>query len=171
MIVGLNDGRQELIIGVPNEVWGLSPDTGKLLWYAETRLSGNVAPSPVTQDGIVYLMGRYPKQQPVAIRAGGNGDVTKSHILWSTRNGSYIPSPVLCDGNLYWVDDAGFANCIEAMTGKSIYRERLPRAADAKSGKPFYASVVLVKDRIVGGGFELPTFVLILGFQRQQGNV
>jgi hypothetical protein len=34
------------------------------------------------------------------------------------------------------------------MTGKSIYREKLPRAAGAKSGEPCYASVVLVKDRL-----------------------
>ena len=160
VIVGLNDGRKDLVIGVPDEVWGLSPDTGKLLWYAETGLSGNVAPSPVVQDGIAYVTGGYPKQQTVAIRAGGNGDVTKSQILWSKRVGSYIPSPVICDGILYWVDDAGFADCVEAMTGKSIYRERLPRAAAAQSGKPYYASVVLVKDRLYAVSRTGDTYVL-----------
>ena len=160
VIVGLSDGRKEIVIGVPNEVWGLSPDTGRILWYAETGLSGNVAPSPVAQDGIAYLMGGYPKQQTVAIRAGGNGDVTKSQILWSKRGGSYIPSPVLCEGNLYWVDDAGFANCVEAITGKSIYRERLPRLADAGSGKPYYASVVLIKDRLYAVSRTGDTYVL-----------
>jgi len=148
LVVDLGDGRKELVIGVPNEAWGLNPDTGKLVWYAETGLSGNVAPSPVAQDGIVYLMGGYPGQQTVAIRAGGKGDVTQSHILWSSQVSSYVPSPVLCNGNLYWVSDMGLANCAEAATGKSIYREKLPRVAGAKSGKPYYASVVLVKDRL-----------------------
>jgi len=148
LVVDLSDGRKELVIGVPNEAWGLNPDTGKLVWYAATGLSGNVVPSPVAQDGIVYLMGGYPGQQTVAIRAGGKGDVTKSHILWSSRVSSYIPSPVLCNGNLYWVNDMGLANCAEAMTGKSVYREKLPRVAGAKSGKPYYASVVWVKDRL-----------------------
>jgi hypothetical protein len=148
LVVDLPDGRKELVIGVPNEAWGLNPDTGKLVWHAETGLSGNVAPSPVAQDGIVYLMGGYPGQQTVAVRAGGKGDVTKSHILWSSLVSSYVPSPVLCNGNLYWVSDMGLANCVEAMTGRSIYRERLPRVASTKSEKPYYASVVLVKDRL-----------------------
>jgi hypothetical protein len=105
-------------------------------------------------------MGGFPSQQTVAIRAGGKGDVTKTHILWSNRASSYIPSPVLCNGNLYWVNDMGLANCVEAMTGKSIYRERLPRVAGANSGKPFYASVVLIKDRLYAVSRTGDTYVL-----------
>ena len=160
VMAGLSGGQKDLVIGVPNEVWGLNPDTGRLLWYAETGLSGNVAPSPVAQDGIVYLMGGYPKQQTLAIRAGGNGDVSKSQMLWSKKGGSYITSPVLCDGNIYWVDDAGFANCAEAATGKSVYHERIPGTAGSGSGKPFYASVVLVGDRLYAVSRTGDTFVL-----------
>jgi outer membrane protein assembly factor BamB len=121
-----------------------------------------VAPSPVAQDGVVYVMGGYPGQQTVAIRAGGTGNVTMSHILWSSRDSSYIPSPVLHDGHLYWVSDQGIANCLEAKTGKSVYRERLPRATNAGSGKPYYASIVLNGGRLyavsrTGGTYVLPT--------------
>jgi len=139
----------------------LIPDTGKLKWYAATRLSGNVAPSPVAQAGVVYVMGGYPEQQTAAIRAGGKGDVTASHILWTSRDSSYVPSPVLHEGCLYWVSDQGIANCVEAATGKSLYRERLPRAGGAGAGKPFYASIVLGGERLyavsrTGGTYVLP---------------
>jgi hypothetical protein len=160
VMVGLGNGRKELVLGVCGEVWGLNPDTGKLVWYAEAGPSGNVAPSPVAQDGIVYVMGGYPKRQTVAVRAGGNGNVTNSDVLWSSRDSSYIPSPVLCDGHLHWVDDAGFANCLEAKTGKSLYHERIPGIAGSESGKPFYASVVLIGDRLYALSRTGDTFVL-----------
>ena len=159
LLVNLRDGRKQLVIGVPGEAWGLNPDTGKLAWYAETGLGGNVAPSPVAHDGVVYLMGGYPGQLTVAVRAGGKGDVTQSHVLWSSRTSSYVPSPVFLGGNLYWVNDMGMATCVEAATGKTIYREKLPRAAGG-SGKPFYSSVVLVKDRLYAVGRNGDTYVL-----------
>jgi hypothetical protein len=160
LVVDLPDGRKQLVIGVPGEAWGLNPETGKLSWYADTELSGNVAPSPVAHDGIVYFMGGFPGQQTVAIRAGGKGDVTKGHVLWSSRISSYVPSPVLCDGNLYWVNDMGLATCVEAATGKSIYREKLPRGTGERAGKPFYASVVLIKDRLYAVSRSGDTYVL-----------
>ncbi|MFM7835496.1 MAG: PQQ-binding-like beta-propeller repeat protein, partial [Planctomycetaceae bacterium] len=42
-----DDGRTELILAVPGEVWGLNARTGKLAWFAETQLTGNVCPSPL----------------------------------------------------------------------------------------------------------------------------
>ena len=117
----------------------------------------NVAPSPVTENGIVYLMGGDPKPQTVAIRAGGEGDVTASHMLWSSLDSSYIPSPVLHKGHLYWVSDMGIANCVEAKTGKSVYRQPLPRAAGAK---PYYASVILSGERLYAVSRLSGTYVL-----------
>jgi hypothetical protein len=59
------------------------------------------------------------------------------------------------------VSDQGIANCVEAKTGKSVYRERLPRATNAGSGKPYYASIVLGGNRLyavsrTGGACVLP---------------
>ena len=160
VIVGLNDGRKELVLGVPNEVWGLNPDSGRLLWYAKTGLGGNVGPSPVSREGVVYVTGGYPKQSTVAVRAGGQGEVTGSQILWSVKDGSYIPSPVVSEGYLYWMDDKGFANCIEAATGKTVYRERLPHPSGGESRKAHYASVVLIGERLYALGRSGATFVL-----------
>jgi outer membrane protein assembly factor BamB len=145
------DGPAELVIAVPSEVWSLNPDTGKLRWYAQTSLTGNVGPSVVAADGIIYAMGGFPGTGSVAVRAGGKGDVTQSHLVWSSQNGSYIPSPVVYQGRLHFVNDQGFAVCLDAKTGKLIYKERLPGAASSGGGfgaKPFYASAVLANGNL-----------------------
>jgi outer membrane protein assembly factor BamB len=153
-------GGKELVIGVPYEVWGLNPDTGKLNWYAETGLDGNVAPSPVAANGIVYVFGGYHNTSSVAIRAGGKGNVTDSHTLWSSKDSSYVPSPVIHKGKLYWASDQGIAFCANAETGETIYRERLSRTSSSRGGKRFYASVVLAGDKLICVSRRGGTYVL-----------
>lgn len=160
LLTFLDNGGKELVIGVPYEVWGLNPATGKLNWYAETGLDGNVAPSPVAADGVVYIFGGYRNTGSVAIRTGGKGDVTDTHTLWSSKDASYIPSPVIHREKLYWVSDQGIAFCADATTGETIYRERLPRTDSRGRGKPFYASVVLAADKLICVSRRGGTFVL-----------
>lgn len=163
LLVPLADGSKELVIGVPYEVWGLNPDTGRLNWYAETSQDGNVAPSPVAADGIVCVFGGYRNTRSVAINAGGKGDVTDTHVLWSSRDASYVPSPVIHKERLYWVSDQGIAFCADVKTGETFYRERLSRTGGSgggRGGKPFYASVVLAGDRLVCVSRRGGTYVL-----------
>ena len=161
LIVDLADGKKELVIAVPYEVWALNPDTGKLGWYVETSLDGNISPSAIAKDGIVYVLGGFRQTGSLAIRAGGKDDVTKTHVLWTSRDASYVPSPVLHKGNLYWVSDQGIAYCMNAQTGEAIYRERLRDVpAAGRMGKPFYASVVLIGERLYAVSRKGGTFVL-----------
>lgn len=144
-----SEGRTELVICVLDELWGLNPDNGKLRWFAQTGLSGNIAPSVVVGDGVVYAFGGFPKTGAVAVKTGGKGDVTKSAILWTSNNGTYIPTPVLHEGKLYFTSDAGFAICLDAKSGELVYKERLPGAsASGRGGKPFYASPVLANGNL-----------------------
>lgn len=83
-LVDLPDGGTELVLTVPNEVWALNPDTGKLKWYAETGVSGNMNVSVQSAKGIVYAFGGNMGSGTVAIRAGGDRDVSDSHT--SGRN-------------------------------------------------------------------------------------
>ena len=160
-LVELEDGRTDLVIPVPFEIWGLNADTGRLTWFAETNLSGNIAPSPIAHDGIVHVFGGFPRTGAVSIRAGGKDDVSRSHILWTGADASYITSPVICDGNLYWVSDQGIAFCMDAKSGETIYKERLPGSGrNARGGKPFYASVVLAGDKIYSVSRRTGTIVL-----------
>jgi len=168
LVVDLDDGRKEIVIAVPWEAWGLDPDTGKLNWHAETNLDQNVAPSAVADDGIVYAFGGFSKGS-IAIRAGGKGDVTQTHVLWSSRYGSYVPSPVIRHGNIYWVSEEGIAHCAEAKTGKLVYRERLARTGGGSlGGRPFYASAVLVDNRLYCVSRTGGTFVLAAKPQFEQ---
>jgi len=160
LIVESKQGKQELVINAPYEVWGLNPDTGKLLWYAEAIPDGNICPSLVAKDGIVYALGGRGGRVAVAVRTGGKGDVTKTHVLWTTQLGSYVPSPVLHDGYLYWVTDRGTACCLNAETGEKAYQSRL-------SGG-FYASATVINDKIYAVSRKNGTYVLASGEKFQQ---
>ncbi|MCY2965442.1 MAG: PQQ-binding-like beta-propeller repeat protein [Planctomycetota bacterium] len=149
-LVTLPEGRTDLVIAVPGEVWGLNAQTGKLRWFAEHSLTGNVCPSVVTDGATMYLFGGFQSSGSLAVRVGGEGNVGKSHVKWTSRNSSYVATPLLHDKHLYWVDDRGQAFCIEAETGKPVYRERVSDL-DTR-GRPVYASPVLA-----GGKLYVPT--------------
>ncbi len=50
-VLAESDGRTDLVLSVPEELWGMNPDTGKLRWFADSGLPGNIAPSAVAGDG------------------------------------------------------------------------------------------------------------------------
>ena len=81
----------------------------------------------------------------MAVRAGGEGDVTKTHVVWRGKERSRIGTPVYQDGRLYWVSSR-IANCIEAETSKQVYQTRLSGGAVAAEPGPG-------SGRRPGGGF------------------
>lgn len=135
--------RELLVLAVPQEVWALNPANGKLAWYCETLLPGNVSPSVNFADGIIYVTGGFPATGSVAFKADGKGDIT-SNIAWKKRDASYVASPVLHEGHLYWIDDSGIAFCMNAETGETVYKERLVGGG----GRPVYASPVLCDGKL-----------------------
>jgi outer membrane protein assembly factor BamB len=157
--VTLGDGTVELVRAVPEEVWGLDPSTGKTRWYATTALTGNVSPSVVVDGTTLYVFGGFRSAGSLALRAGGRGDVTKTHVLWTSRSSSYVATPVLHDGHLYWIDDRGQAHCISARDGAPVYRERVEGLAGG-GGRPVYASPVVSGGRIYVVSRWSGTFVL-----------
>lgn len=146
VVTTLPDGRDELILAVPREIWGLDPDTGKLRWYVTHPLTGNVSPSVVVDGGVAYAFGGFRSAGSVAVRLGGTGDVTRSHVLWTSKVSSYVATPLLHEGHLYWIDDRGQAFCADARTGEQVYRQRVPEIT--AGGRPVYASPVLSGDRV-----------------------
>ena len=103
------DGVTEAVIAMPGEAWGLNPKTGKIRWFYETGTGGNVTPSVVVGEDAFYTFGGYPQQQTVAIWRDGRKDITNTHRLRETNDSSYVATPSLHDGHLYWVSDRGFA--------------------------------------------------------------
>lgn len=155
-LVSLEDGVQELVVSVPSEIWALNPGTGKLNWYASTDMTGNVCPSVIVDGAKIYSFGGYRSSGSIAVRAGGLGDVSQTHTLWKSRSSSYVATPVLCDGHLYWIDDRGIAYCTSSATGEQVYRERI---SELEGGRPVYASPILVAGKIYVVSRRKGTFV------------
>ena len=125
--------RKELLVSGQDALRAYDPKTGRELWKV-TGLTGWVTPTPVFAEGLILLTSG--KTGPVlAVRPGGTGDVTKTHVVWKhERQGPYVCSPVCCGGLLYVHNEAGVLSCYEAGTGKLVYRKRL--------GGKFYASSI-----------------------------
>jgi outer membrane protein assembly factor BamB len=153
--------QPELVLALPEELWALNPDTGKLRWFATSNLPGNIAPSVVAGEGVVFAFGGFPQLGAVAVKTGGKGDVSGTHRLWQTRDSTYVPTPLLHEGRLYVVTDQGFALCLDAKSGELVFKERLPGAsATGRGGKPFYASPVLAGGNLYAVSRRNGTFVL-----------
>ena len=137
VLVDRPDGKQDLVVKMPNEVWGLNPANGGVRWYC-TGIRGVATTSLVAKDGIVYVLGGgLFGSGSAAIRAGGRDDVSKSHVVWQKTAGSDVPSPVIADSHIFWVDDRGQAFCLKADKGEQVYRERLSGAGGMyASGSP-----------------------------------
>jgi outer membrane protein assembly factor BamB len=147
-------GRPEIVVSVPGELWGLNPENGKLRWHSEASPDRNSCPSPVAAGGIVYAVNGRQSPGAVAVRLGGRGDVTKTHVAWNVRAGSYLGSPVVHEGHLYWVNDQGVAHCYRADTGAEVYRQRLEDAGGV------YASAVLAEGKLYVVTKRNGTFIL-----------
>lgn len=155
VIVTAKSGRTELIVPIAGSVLAFNPDSGKPLWSCKTDIGWYMVPSVVAYDGVVYCLGGRSGITALAVRAGGEGDVTETHRLWTSQKGSNVSSPVFLDGYLYWMNDSqGIAYCAEASTGKVLYEERLPRADQ------IYASALLADGKIYYFTRSGRTFVL-----------
>jgi outer membrane protein assembly factor BamB len=143
-LVDLPGGRQELVVSLHSKVLGLNPATGEKLWEC-VGVKDYVCPAVVSHEGIVYITaGR--KGLTLAIRAGGKGDVTGTHVLWELGETPKVATPLYREGRLYWISNAGVATCVDAKTGKTVYKERLPLKG---RGDKVYASPVLAGDKII----------------------
>lgn len=146
IVAKINDQRDDLIIAVPGEVWGLNPNSGKLVWYVTTSLTGNLSPSVILNDNIVFVFGGYRSSGSMAIRVGGEGDVTKTHVVWTGRNSSYVATPILRNDKLYWIDDRGTYYCINSQNGELIHRSRVSQIESRD--RPVYASPIAAGEHL-----------------------
>ncbi len=109
------------------------------MWYADAPRQTPV-PSAVFHDGVIYMTRGYRNSPYLAIRPGGRGDVSASHVLWrAPGGGSYVSSLLYYDGLLYLTNDVGVLTCADAKTGARVWQARLdgvffasPVGADGK---------------------------------------
>jgi outer membrane protein assembly factor BamB len=116
--------QAEIVITGGDVVTGHDPATGKELWRANGLNPTNdpwyrIVASPVVNGDLVYAPTRV--RPMLALRAGGRGDVTQSHRVWSFDNGPDVPTPVTDGTLLYVVNDKGIVWALDAKTGKEVY--------------------------------------------------
>jgi len=151
--------RDELIVSSQRKVYGYDPDTGKELWTV-AGLSFEVIPTPVVAEGLILCSSG--RQGPtIAIRPGGSGDVTETHVAWKSPKGSpFIPSGVVVDGVLYLVNDIqSIMTAHDVKTGEVLYQGRLGEAK--KEG--FSASPIANDGKVFFTNDDGETFVLRAG--------
>lgn len=131
--------RFELVVSGSEKLDGYDPRSGQRLWTVR-GMARECVPTPVLGMGLLFAVSG-PNGTHIAIKPGGTGDVTESHVVWRNERGtSFVPSGIVVGTRYYLADDKGIASCLEASTGKILWRKRL--------GGNFTASPVAVGDRL-----------------------
>ena len=154
-VLGLTGGRQQVLVCGSRMIAGHDPDTGLRRWWVES-------PTEVTactmafSEGLAVGGGNVPVREFLCVATDGVGDVTRTHLRWSSRkNVTYVPSPLIDDGLLYFVNDSGIAHCLELTTGDEVWKERLEGT--------FSSSPLLVQEKLFLTNEAGRTFVLKRG--------
>ena len=132
------DGRTEVVIPGSNSVCSYEPATGREIWHVKYPGGFSTVPRPVQGHGLVYMSTGYGPCHLLAIRLGGEGDVTETNVVWRESRGPPLnPSPLLVGDELYMVADNGVVTCLDAHTGEAHYRKRI---AGNYSASPLHAA-------------------------------
>ena len=142
-------GREysQIIVNGYKHVGGYEIETGKEIW----KLTGGgdiPIPTPIVAHNLIYITKAHGGMSPIyAVHVSAAGDISlaedtssNKHIAWSySKDGNYIPTPIIYNEYLYCCSDKGKLSCIEAGTGKLLYRESLSSSSAAVSASPVAA--------------------------------
>ncbi|QQS45869.1 MAG: PQQ-binding-like beta-propeller repeat protein [Acidobacteriota bacterium] len=133
-------GKKQIIISASNKVRAYDPADGKVIWEC-AGLGTNVIPTPIQFKNSVIVMSGHRNPKLMAIRLGGQNDLTDSDaVLWShTRGTAYTPSPVLHDNKYYTLSDNGTLSCYNAETGEPYYQQQRLLPPDSFKASPIGA--------------------------------
>ncbi len=129
--------RKEIVLNGETQVTGYDPESGKVLWTCKS-FAGRGEPTVAPGNGMVFVINGLVGDI-YAVKLGGSGDVTKSHIVWHTprKGGRDQPSPILVGNYLLTADMTGVGTCYDSTSGKVLWRERL--RGNAFTSSPFAA--------------------------------
>ncbi|MEQ8787547.1 MAG: PQQ-binding-like beta-propeller repeat protein [Pirellulaceae bacterium] len=134
------DGVMQVVSTGGDHVAGYNARTGEEIWWS-SYYGYSLVPRPVVGHGMIYVCSGYNKPMMYAIRLGGTGDVTETHVEWTLERGApHNPSPLIVGDEIYIVADRGVAMCLDAKTGEEHWQQRL--------GGNFSASPLLAAGRI-----------------------
>ncbi len=120
------EGKAQVIAVGGDCVTGSDVETGAELWRAgglnpRHTEKNRIIVSPVAVDGMIHAASS--KRPVIAVRAGGSGDITATHVAWTYNelHGPDVPTPA-CDGTyFYLLDDIGVITCFNAKTGAIVW--------------------------------------------------
>lgn len=126
------DGRELLISNASFMCFAHDVKTGEVVWTLEYGFDSTVG-QPLYYNGLVFVNSGwiFEDNKPFwtrqyAIDPSGKGDITKTHVKWMYEEKvPQIPTPVIVDGLMYMVHDRGLVTCIDAMSAKVIWTEKL----------------------------------------------
>jgi outer membrane protein assembly factor BamB len=145
----------ELLVNSSERIDAYDPATGAPLWHAASARQTPI-PSAVFDEGRIFLSRGYRNSDVLAIRPGGRGDVTATHVEWRMPAGaSYVPSILHYQGLIYMTNEVGVVTCADARTGETVWRQRLEGV--------FFASPVAGDGKVYFVSETGETFVLRAG--------
>jgi len=136
------DGKKELVVNGEKAVTSYDPEKGTQLWSCKS-FAGRGDPTVTPGKGLVFVVNGVPGDI-YAVKPGGSGDVTKSHMAWHTprKSGRDQPSPILVGDYLVVASMTGMTTCYKAIDGSVLWTERLKGAFSASpiavEGKVFF---------------------------------
>jgi outer membrane protein assembly factor BamB len=119
-------GQTQVVSAGAGGVAAYDPQSGREIWRVDYPGGYSVVPRPVFAHGLVFVSSGYDDPVLYAIRADGNGNVTDTHVAWTTeRNAPRNASPLVVGDEVYIVSDGGVAVCLDARSGEVHWQERL----------------------------------------------
>ena len=157
LIIRVGDRDQLISIGA-YRAYSYDPTTGKEIWRVSYDDGFSNVPRPVYGHGLVFIATGFQQPTLIAVRADGQGDVTRTHVAWKlTRGAPFTPSPILVGDELFVVNDTGILTTVDARSGAIHYQQRL--------GGNYSASPVFADGRIYFQSEEGVTTVIPPGRQ------
>jgi len=139
LVVKLGKETQVILPG-SDMIGAYDHDNGKEIWRVAYN-GYSVVPRPVSGHGMVFFSSGFDRPTAMAVKLGGQGDVTASHLTWTIKKGAPHTPSMLIDGDeLYMVSDGGIASCVDAKRGIIHWNERL--------GGGYSASPIIAGGRI-----------------------
>ena len=130
----------ELIVNSSTGVESFNPSTGASLWHYP-EINRFPIPVAMADKGVLYLSRGYRSSPYMAIRLGGKGDITGSHVAWRVPTGGpYVSSLIHYQGVIYMSGENGILSAVDAATGQRLWQERV--------GGVFTASPIAGDDKV-----------------------
>lgn len=124
-----HEGKKQVIVSATTRIRSYELETGKEIWNCG-GMTGNVVPTPIVKDGILYAISGFRGAALLAIKLGRTGDLTDTDaVLWKhEKRTPYVPSPLLLGDRLYFHSgNDAYLTIMDIKTGKPVLdAERIP---------------------------------------------